>query len=641
MASVRSLTRGWSSAPALLAGVRAASPRPLGVGAKGRSRAVARLARLASRAAFLAAALTLLLVGGLFAFRDAYGDRVYPGVAIGDVPVGGLGRDAARALVEQRAAALADQTLSFAHGDRTWTATLAELGVSVDVDGSLAAAHRLGREGTALDRLRSTLDLAQSDRAVPLSVWLDLQTLGGWLDRVDAEFGPAPRDASLLVKGTTVAVEPEVEGADVDREAARQRVIAAIQGGGSAVEPLPVAVRVPALRVADLEQARARVAAALAEPVEVVHGNRRWTVPPAEIGRFVVQAVDPAKSGAEAATVGLDRPALAAWLVGRFAAEIDREPVNAEIGWNEGPVVLAAAEDGRKLDAEAFAREVEAAFFGGERSIEIPVTVVKPAVDGKNLDALGITTLLARGDSNYEGGTPDRDANVEVGATLLNGTLVPPRGEFSFNHAIGEITVDKGFVESTVVEGERVGRDIGGGICQVSTTVFRAALLAGLPITEWWPHNYRILTYEHDGWGPGFDASILQPEGDPFGGSDFRFENPSDSWLLVESWTDGVHVIVNIYGPDLGYDVQFSETVFGGPYPHGQPDIEVVNPALPAGTVSQTEWPLDSSEATFVRDVYGPDGKLLYSREFHTSFRGRGNVFQVSPDMAGQSPAAG
>nr|MDP9473090.1 hypothetical protein [Chloroflexota bacterium] len=136
MASVRSLTRGWSSAPALLAGVRAASPRPLGVGAKGRSRAVARLARLASRAAFLAAALTLLLVGGLFAFRDAYGDRVYPGVAIGDVPVGGLGRDAARALVEQRAAALADQTLSFAHGDRTWTATLAELGVSVDVDGS-------------------------------------------------------------------------------------------------------------------------------------------------------------------------------------------------------------------------------------------------------------------------------------------------------------------------------------------------------------------------------------------------------------------------------------------------------------------------------------------------------------------------
>ncbi len=643
MASVRSLTRGWSSAPVLLGGMRAASPRPLRVFAPGRSRVVARLVRLAPRAAFVAATLVLLLVGGLVAFRNAYGDRVYPGVAVGDVPVGGLDRDVARALVAERAAVLGNQTVSFTHGDRTWTAALADLGVSVNVEASLDAAHRLGREGTAFDRLHSTFDLARSDRTVPLSVRLDLQTLGRWLDTVDAEFGPVPRDAALVVKGRAVSVEPEVEGAVVDREVIRQRVIAAVQHSGAAAEPLPVVVKPPTVRIADLEDARTRIEAALARPVEVVHQDQRWQLAPEDLGRFVRQSVDPAKPGADAVTVGLDQKALAGWLAERFTAEIDRDPVDAEIGWNEGPVVVTPAEDGLKIEAEAFARDLEVAFFAGERPVPvpIPVTVTKPAVDGKNLDALGITTLLARGDSNYDGGTPERDINVEVGAVLLNNTLVPPHSEFSFNHAIGEITVDNGFVESSVVEGERVGRDIGGGICQVSTTVFRAALLAGLPITEWWPHNYRILSYEYDGWGAGYDASILQPEGDPFGGSDFRFENPTDSWLLIESWTDGVHVIVNIYGPELGYDVQFSDTVFGGPYPHGQADIEVVNPGLPAGTVTQTEWPLDSSEATFVRDVYGPDGKLLYSREFHTSFRGRGNVFQVSPDMAGQSPAAG
>ena len=643
MASVRSLTRGWSLAPALGEGVRAVSPASLRALAPGRSRLVARLVRLLPRALFVASLVMLLVAGGLLGFRSAYGDRVYPGVAVGDVPLGGLDQDAARALLAERAAVLGSQTLSFTHGDRTWTAPLADLGVSVDVEASLDAAHRLGREGTAFDRLNSTLDLARSDRPVPLSVRLNPQALDRWLDTVDAEFGPAPCDASLVVKGTTVSVAPEVEGQIVDREAVRQRVIEAVRGAGVAVEPLPVLSQPPRVRVADLEAARARVEETLARPVEVVHADQRWQLAPEDLGRFVVQVVDPAKSGAGAVTVGLDQTALAAWLGERFAAEIDRDPVNAEIGWNEGPVVVNPAEDGLKLQPEAFARDLEAAFFAGEHPVPvpIPVTVTKPAIDGTNLDALGITTRLARGDSNYDGGTPERNTNVEVGTALLNGTLVPPHSEFSFNHAIGEITVDKGYVESSVVQAERVGRDIGGGICQVSTTMFRAALLSGLPITEWWPHAYRILSYEYDGWGPGYDASILQPEGDPFGGGDFKFENPTDSWLLIESWTDGVHVIVNIYGPDLGYDVQFSDTVFGGPYPHGQPDLEVVNPALPEGTIQQTEWPLDSSEATFVRDVYGPDGDLLYSREFHTSFRGRGNVYQVSPDMAGLSPAAG
>src|SRR5918992_5446353 len=104
--------------------------------------------------------------------------------------------------------------------------------------------------------------------------------------------------------------------------------------------------------------------------------------------------------------------------------------------------------------------------------------------------------------------------------------------------------------------------------------------MAGLPITEWWPHSYQIMQYEHEGWGPGFDASILQPEGDPFGGGDFKFLNPTDSWMLVEAWTTGVHVIVNIYGEDTGYDVRFSETSIGDFITEGE-NLEIVNDNLP------------------------------------------------------------
>lgn len=197
-------------------------------------------------------------------------------------------------------------------------------------------------------------------------------------------------------------------------------------------------------------------------------------------------------------------------------------------------------------------------FWGNHTSITVPVTVLKPDIDSDNLDALGINARLAVGDSSYVGSNGGRATNIVVGSQLLNGALIPPHGTFSFNHAIGVIDVEKGYVEASVISGERIGRDVGGGICQVSTTVFRAALLAGLP-------DCRVvaaylsarLLYRLDGWPPGYDASILQPNDDPFSGGDFRFENPTDSWMLVESYTEDQRVYVIIYGQELGYTVSF------------------------------------------------------------------------------------
>ena len=190
-----------------------------------------------------------------------------------------------------------------------------------------------------------------------------------------------------------------------------------------------------------------------------------------------------------------------------------------------------------------------------------------------------------------------------------------------------------------MIDGERIGRDIGGGICQVSTTVFRAALYAGLQITEWWPHSYRLGFYEQDGWLPGMDASILQPEGDPFSGGDFKFVNPSDSWMLVESYTQDERVYVIIYGADLGYTVDISTPIVSDPIENDSADIEAINYDLAAGTVRQTEWEQSGFQVWFSRAVYDSSGNQVEYREFTTYFSSRPNVYQVSSDMVGQSPA--
>jgi vancomycin resistance protein YoaR len=598
-----------------------------------------RASALAPRAAAWSAGLLLLLVVGLLGFRTAYSDRIYPAVVVADVAVGGLDRDGARAALAARAEELERGTITFTYDGRVFAPTLAELGATVEIDPVLDRAYAVGREDAAGDRLRATGRLLQGDETFPLPIRLDPATLEAWFSRVDGELGLRPHDAYLEVDGTSVNVVPEVEGVVVNREAAKARIVTALRGLEAVAEPLPITKVVPAVRSGDLEASRAEVAAALARPVKVTFEGAAWTIEAGELAPFVVQGVAEGKTGGDAVTLELNREKLAAWLSERYAGQVYKDPVDATVGWNQGPVALTPSEDGHQLKPEAFAKAVSESFFGDHGVVPIPVDAIDPVVDSDNLGALGITTELARGDSNYIDSTAERSTNIAVGASLMNNTLIPPRGEFSFNGAIGEITEDKGYVEAKVIVAERIGKDIGGGICQVSTTVFRAALMAGLPITEWWPHSQRITSYERDGWGAGYDASILQL-GEPSAWSDFRFENPTDSWMLVESWADGGYVIVKIYGEELGYDVQFSETGESEPIPP-KDDIEEVDPGLEPGTINHTELPAPGLEVWFTRDVYDAEGNLLYSRKFYTYFPPHGNVYKVSSDMRGQSPAGG
>ncbi|MCC7024916.1 MAG: VanW family protein [Thermomicrobiales bacterium] len=580
----------------------------------------------------LAAAVILLTV------RASYAERIFPAVTVADVAVGGLPMDVASARIAQRAAALESSTITLTHDNASWSATLGEIGVSVDEQAALADAARIGREESALQRLRSTSRAAANGTRVALPIAVDYQQLDRWFDEIDRELGSPPHDASIAIDGANVSIVPEVDGTVVDRPRARTVITRLLQHLEPVQADLPVQTKIAAVRAADLEPARALLAQAIAQPLQVASDTGAWTLPGAEIAQFVDQKVTAGQGGAPAIALSLDREKLAPWLSDRLAAQINREPTDAVVGWNgERVVSVEPSVDGVRLDAAKLAEEVEGRFFGGGGTITAPVTYIKPKIDSGNLDALGITTLLGSGQSNYSGSNDGRATNVAVGARLLNGTLIPPWGEFSFNGAIGLIDEEQGFVEAQVIDGENIGQDIGGGICQVSTTVFRAAYLAGLPITEWWPHRFRIGFYEYDGWKPGLDASILQPTTDPSTWADFKFENPSDSWMLVESWTDGVNVIVNIYGADLGYQVETTGPTWGAKT-QMLPPSEVVDDKLDPGTIEEVQIGGIGEELSHYRVVRDRNGQVLWEGNFYTKYFPRGEVWKVSADMKGQAP---
>jgi vancomycin resistance protein YoaR len=591
------------------------------------------------RAAIGLAAVLMVAVVGLLLLRTAHDGRMYPAIVIADLPVGGLTYTEASHQLAQRAASIEQMPVSFQYGDHQWDATLASIGITADANTALARAYGIGREQTAWQRLWATASLIRHDNQVALPLDVDHVRLNQWFDQMDLDLGMAPRDAALSIVDDQVIIVPEVDGTVVNRAQATNTLIDSLRFLEPVSAALPTSEQAPIVRVADLEPARASLAQALSAPVQINFESNVWTIPARDLAQFVSQTVDPELRGAPAFKLGLDRGKLASWLNERLAPEINREPRDAKVGWNgERVVSTELSVDGAELDAVALAGLVETSFFRDHAAVPAPVALTPPTIDSNNLAALGIVKQLAKGTSNYSGSSDGRANNVEVGARLLNGTLVPPYGEFSFNHSIGYITEELGYVEAQVIDGETIGQDIGGGICQVSTTAFRAAYLAGMPITEWWPHRYRIGFYEYDGWPPGLDASILQPTADPATWGDFRFENPTDDWLLIESWADGVNVVVVIYGADLGWTVDSQGPRAGAKFQVLR-DQEIVDPELEPGTIKLTSIPMVGEEFGHFRAVYDRNGDLLWERNFYTKFYPQGNIWTVSPDMRGKSPA--
>jgi vancomycin resistance protein YoaR len=207
-------------------------------------------------------------------------------------------------------------------------------------------------------------------------------------------------------------------------------------------------------------------------------------------------------------------------------------------------------------------RAVEAvnnAIVTQNRRVELPVETIQPEVRPETLASLGITELVGEGTSYFLNSAEYRITNIKAGIALLHGVLIAPGGEFSFNDTVGDdLDERKGFVQGEAIVNNKVVIEYGGGICQDSTTVYRAAFYAGLPITERTSHSWRLDFYEV-GETVGMDAAIFTEVG-----PNLKFRNDTDHWLLMQGEVDEVtqQVAVRLYGTKVaGRTVERSEPV--------------------------------------------------------------------------------
>lgn len=254
----------------------------------------------------------------------------------------------------------------------------------------------------------------------------------------------------------------------------------------------------------------------------------------------------------------------------------------------------------------------------GETEVKLPVAIIEPK--NKLVNDLGIKEHLGRGVSHFAGSIENRKYNVGLAASRINGVLVPPGEEFSFVNTVGDISGASGYKQAYVIKSGRTVLDDGGGVCQVSTTIYRAALNTGLPITARTAHAYRVGYYEQ-GFPPGLDATIFSPS------VDLKFKNDTTHHILIQSYVEGTTLTVDLYGTLDNRIVEITKPVILSQTP-ALPEIRQDDPTLPKGTVKQVDWAATGANVVFTRKVT-KGGVTFINETVRSNFRPWQAVFLV------------
>jgi vancomycin resistance protein YoaR len=252
--------------------------------------------------------------------------------------------------------------------------------------------------------------------------------------------------------------------------------------------------------------------------------------------------------------------------------------------------------------------------------LTIPITVIEPEVTTEKANNLGIVEVLSTGESHFVGSIPNRVHNVSLAASKMNGVLIAPNEVFSFNKTIGDISKYTGYKEAYVISGGKTILGDGGGVCQVSTTLFRAVLNAGIPVEERYGHAYRVGYYEQQS-APGLDATIYVPT------VDFKFKNDTKHHILIQSYVDPttLSLTFTLYGTKDGRQVTVTDPIVNSQTPPPAP-VYQDDPTLPKDSIKQVEYAANGAIVTFSRTVM-KEGKVHISENYTTRYRPWGAVY--------------
>lgn len=568
----------------------------------------------------------VLAFGITFVWAGQYEDKIAPNVSIGPVDVGGMEPDIARQAIQTKIDTMLTSGIPIRVGNEIKTLSLATLvssdlieDVEFSLDTALSQAEKSNRSWMLLASL-------WNKTFIPLSVSVSRDTIKQNVYRQFPNTETLAQDAKFSFAFTEAGWTADVTPALSGREFQWEPFFTQLEQRLSSLEDTEVALEIlataPSVTQMMAQEQIGELSAFLnATPFAFTYTDERgrvfaytlstpafasMLVPTPEGKPNIDEAtfntfLDPIAAAlehpAQDARLEIDNGRVVEFVENRAGLRLDREAtyrtfIAGLAGFPPSPTSFATATEVKRLRRT-----------GGDPAYELMFIVEEPAVDVGDVNDLGIDRILGTGTSSYRGSPMNRRRNIQNGVRLLNGLLIPPGETFSLINALKPFDTDNGYLPELVIKGNKITPELGGGLCQIGTTTFRAAMNSGLPIVERRNHSI-VVSYYNDpsNNNPGTDATIYEPA------PDFKFLNDTGHYILfqAENLVDTQELRFTFWGTSDGRKGSYSSPVVERWIPVGETQYVETTDLEPEK--EQCQEAHIGADATFDYTIVRPDG---------------------------------
>jgi vancomycin resistance protein YoaR len=587
-------------------------------------------------------AVAALGTGAIYAYEQQHAGRVLPGVRVGDVDVSGLDREAAIAKLTDAYASLGEGRVVIAASVAQLDIPYADFARRADVEAMADAALAIGRAGSPVDRAVTEVRTVLHGVAVDPRVTLDAEALARRIDAELAALELAPVDGAIRFEGEDLVITESRWGRSYDAAAVTAAILAQV-GELDALSEVTVEAAMtplqPAIDDTDIEIARTTTERVVAD-IELAVADESWAIETATVRSWIDFAVTP-----DGRIGPVADPAKVAAALEPLAAKIEQAPRNAsfKIGSGGSVVGVEAGRDGRTLDTEGTVgriAEALAARAGGRlgAAVEPALVVTKPTVTTEEAERIAPlmerisswTTYFPISEKNGYG------ANIWIPTLEIDGYVVGAGETFDFWEAVGPVTREKGYKDGgAIINGrtEPFGA-LAGGICSCSTTLFNAALRAGLDMGARRNHYYYI-----DRYPLGLDATVFKSGSGSV--QTMSFTNDTEYPILIRGFKikDGSkgYVRFDLYSVPTGRTVSFSKPVVKNIRP-ATTRTEITTTLAP-GARKQIEYPADGKDVWVTRTVRDAAGNVIHTETFYSHYSRVDGIILVGKSAPKPTPS--
>jgi vancomycin resistance protein YoaR len=544
----------------------------------------------------------LLIIAFGVGFQLVYAGRVLPGVSADGVYLGGLDRDKAGNSVSQATKAFSARSIQISDGQTSNPLLLSDLNLKYNSSAVVDAAINYGRRGNFWQRIteqsrsffgRSTsfANYTYKDDAVLSLAKNSVDNLSTYVS--NARFSSPNGNLTITSETTGTRVDPG------------QLILALDDRLGSTSTDkvyIPTYTIQATVNKTSLLPMESQARNYLSSPIQLAYIGQTKLIDTETLASWLhvtgdvsVMQLLPTYEYPVKVSISLNKTNVAAY-VSNLATEVNQVPIDGTLTVDStgSPIIAIPGRDGRTLNQTKTISAITDAIMNStsSRKVDVEVAIVKPAVSQDTLANLGIKDHLSQGISYFPGSDANRITNVRVGASKFNGALIKPGATFSFNTILGDIGPEFGYAPGYVILGDHEEKQYGGGLCQVSSTAYRAALLAGFPITARTNHSFAVSWYTRPFGVPGVDATIYLPN------PDFKFVNDSPGYLFIQTKLTGTTLTFDFYG---------TKTKSG----------RIRGPVFVSGSLDATQ----PSHTVFYRDVMDLSGNVIKTDTVDTYYK--------------------